>query len=230
MNAPTAKTVFITGASGNLGRAVAAAFLGRGSNVVLVDRHTPDSAPEARTLHIKADLMDASDVEHAARQAIARFDRIDVLCNLAGGFRMGPAVHETPDADWNFLLDLNAKSIVHTARAIVPSMIENGGGKIVNIAAGAGLKAASGMAAYSASKSAVIRLTEAMSAELKHKGINVNCVMPSTIDTPENRKDMPDANFAGWVSPMDLANVIAFLASDEAKAIHGAALPVNGLV
>src|SRR5258707_12799829 len=142
---------------------------------------------------------------------------------------MGPPVHETADKDWNFLLDLNARTVLHTARAVVPHMIAAGGGKIVNIGAYAAQKGAAQMGAYIASKSSVIRLTETMAAELREKNINVNCVLPTIIDTPENRKAMPDADPKRWVAPEDLAQVIVFLASDAARAIHGAALPVSGL-
>ncbi len=158
------------------------------------------------------------------------FGRIDVLCNIAGGFRMGHPVHETPEDTWELMLDLNAKSVIHTARAVVPGMIAAGYGKIVNIAALAGLAGKANMGAYSAAKSAVIRLTESMSAELRDKGINVNCILPSIIDTPQNRADMPGADPRRWVAPEALAEVVLFLASDAARAIHGAAIPVTGLV
>jgi NAD(P)-dependent dehydrogenase (short-subunit alcohol dehydrogenase family) len=138
-------------------------------------------------------------------------------------------VHETSDKDWNFLLDLNARTVLHTARAVVPHMIAAGGGKIVNVGAYAAQKGAAQMGAYIASKSAVIRLTETMAAELRDKNINVNCVLPTIIDTPENRAAMPKADPRRWVAPEDLASVIVFLASDAARAIHGAALPVTGL-
>jgi len=163
------------------------------------------------------------------RKAIQDFKRIDVLCNIAGGFRMGRPVHETTDADWNFLMDLNARTVLHTARAVVPHMIAAGGGRIVNVGAFAAQKGAANMGAYIASKSAVMRLTETMAAELREKNINVNCVLPTIIDTPANRADMPKADPKRWVAPADLANVIVFLCSDEARAIHGATLPVTGL-
>jgi NAD(P)-dependent dehydrogenase (short-subunit alcohol dehydrogenase family) len=162
-------------------------------------------------------------------QAVQRFKRIDVLCNLAGAFRMGSPVHETADKDWNFLFDVNARTVLNTARAVVPLMLKAGGGKIVNVGAYAAQKGAAQMGAYIASKSAVIRLTETRAAELRSHNINVNCVLPTIIDTPENRAAMPDADPKRWVAPQDLARVILFLASDAARAIHGAALPVTGL-
>lgn len=209
------KTVMITGAAGNLGAAVAKAFAALGANVVPVDLPT--------------NLLDQAQVDAAVKDALRQFKRIDVLCNIAGGFRMGAPVHETSDKDWNFLLDLNARTVLHTARAVVPHMIAAGGGKIVNVGAYAAQKGAAQMGAYIASKSAVIRLTETMAAELREKNINVNCVLPTIIDTPQNRAAMPDADPARWVAPADLARVIVFLSSDAARAIHGAALPVTGL-
>lgn len=220
------KTVVVTGAAGNLGRAVADAFSGLGARLVLIDLKGRGGETG---LFIPADLLDQKSIDAAVEQAIARFGRIDVLCNIAGGFRMGKPVHETADADWNFLLDLNARTVLHTARAVVPRMLAAGGGRIVNVGAFAAQKGAAQMAAYTASKSAVIRLTEAMAAELRDKGINVNCVLPTIIDTPENRAAMPKADPKRWVAPQDLAKVVVFLASDDARAIHGAALPVTGL-
>ena len=154
---------------------------------------------------------------------------IDVLANIAGGFAMGEAVHETSAETWDFLMGLNAHSVLNMARAVVPGMLQHGGGRIINIGAGAGQQGIGQMGAYSASKSVVIRLTEAMADELKHQGINVNCILPSIIDTERNRADMPDADFSAWVSPRAMAQVIAFLASEAAAPIHGAALPVSGL-
>jgi NAD(P)-dependent dehydrogenase (short-subunit alcohol dehydrogenase family) len=165
----------------------------------------------------------------SVQSAVKRVGRVDVLCNIAGGFRMGTPVHETSDKDWNFLMDLNARTVINMSRAVVPLMLKAGGGKIVNVGAFAAQKGAAQMGAYIASKSAVIRLTESMAAELREKNINVNCVLPTIIDTPENRRAMPDADPKRWVAPQALADVIAFLASDAARAIHGAAVPVTGL-
>ena len=227
-------TVIITGASGNLGRALASAFAARDARLVLIDRDggklvATYGAEDARRMHVTADLLIPAAVEAAARAAIDRFGRIDVLCNIAGGFRMGSKVHETSDADWNFLFDINARTLLHAARAVVPHMLAGGGGKIVNVGAFAAQKGVGEMGAYVASKSAVIRLTESMAAELRERNVNVNCVLPTVIDTPENRKAMPSADPRKWVAPEDLANVIVFLASDASRAVHGAAVPVTGL-
>jgi len=221
-------TVMLTGAAGNLGRAVAAAFAEAGANLVLLDLKG-NLQESDRQLFVATDLLNAESVQAAVDQAVQRFKRIDVLCNLAGAFRMGSPVHETSDKDWNFLFDVNARTVLNTARAVVPLMLKAGGGKIVNVGAYAAQKGAAQMGAYVASKSAVIRLTETMAAELRSHNINVNCVLPTIIDTPENRAAMPDADPKRWVAPQDLARVILFLASDAARAIHGAALPVTGL-
>lgn len=227
------QTVLVTGAAGNLGRALAHLLAQRGARLILLGRDGAHlrrvyGGDSERQLLQEADLLVQDQVDAAVRAAQQRFGGIDVLCNIAGGFRMGPPVHETADEDWDFLFGLNTKSVVHAARAVVPGMIAAGAGKIVNVAANSALKGVAGMAAYCASKDAVIRITEAMAAELKDKRINVNCVLPSVIDTPENRAAMPDADPGRWVSPEALAEVIAFLASDAARAVNGAAIPVVG--
>ena len=228
------QVVIITGAAGNLGRAVAAGFAQSGARRVLLDNNQAGlraafGEDRADQLSIAADLADQSALERAAGKALEKFGRIHVLCNLAGGFRMGHAVHETPADIWRLMIDLNAGSLIHMASAVVPHMIAAGSGKIVNVAAMGGLRGGANMGAYAAAKSAVMRLTESMSAELRDKNINVNCVMPSIIDTPANRADMPKADPRRWVAPSALADVILFLASERARAVHGAALPVVGL-
>ena len=161
-------------------------------------------------------------------ETIDRLGRVDVLVNTVGGFRSGTAVHETSLETWDLMLNLNARSVFIASRAVIPQMLQQGSGKIVSVAARSGLEGGKKNAAYSASKSAVIRLTESMSAELKGSGINVNCILPSIIDTPQNRQAMPRAVHRRWVKPEALADVILFLASDAAREVHGAAVPVYG--
>lgn len=228
------RTVMVTGAAGNLGRAVAAAFLSAGANLALVDRTADrlqktfgDEGP--RRLYLPTDLLDVSAVGASIAAAVKRVGRIDALCNLAGGFRMGEAVHETADRTWELMRDLNVRTLLNMVRAVVPHMIERGGGKVVNVGAYSAQKGLAQMGAYCASKSEVIRITESMAAELRDKNINVNCVLPTVIDTPENRVAMPAADPSRWVAPADLASVIVFLASDSARAVHGASVPVTGL-
>ena len=229
------RTVVVTGASGHLGRAVAAVFAERGANLALIARRKEQLAEAFASdgptrLLLAADLLKRDDLARAVATTVERFGSIDVLCNITGAFRMGEPVHELSDATLDFLLDANVRTLVNAAHAVVPVMRAGNGGRIVNVAAFAARKGAALMGAYSAAKSAVVRLTEAMDAELREHRINVNCVLPTIIDTPDNRAAMPRADPAKWVAPQDLANVIAFLASDDARAVHGAALPVTGLV
>ncbi len=232
-------TILITGASGHLGRAVAqhffSDFAGEGTRLALIDRESAALQqhfghwPGARTLQLPCDLLDAAATARAVQQAQQHFGRIDVLCNLAGGFDMGPPVHATPLDAWQRQYQLNVLTALHACQAAVPLMLAQGGGKIVNIGALAAQHGAAHMGAYTAAKAALIRLTESMAAELRGQHINVNCVLPSIIDTPDNRAAMPSADPAHWVPPAKLAAIIGFLCSDAASPIHGAALPVAGL-
>lgn len=226
------KIVAITGGNGNLGRAIARAALEGGATVALVDVNFSKDIGTAFvplsgnvTTH-KVNLLDADD----ARECFRKIGRIDALCNIAGGFAMGDPVHETPDDVWTKMMDLNTRTLINAVRAVVPGMLSRGSGKIVNVGANAALSGGANMGAYAASKSVVIRLTESMAAELKREGINVNCVLPSIIDTPQNRADMPNVDPKIWVAPADLAAVIMFLCSDASRAVHGAAIPVVNLV
>ncbi|MCL4870308.1 MAG: SDR family oxidoreductase [Anaerolineae bacterium] len=230
------QVVVITGAAGNLGAAAAAAFHQAGARLVLVDVNYDrletlygEMAEKGEALLAAVNLLDAAAVDALLSDAVTQFGRVDILLNIAGGFSMGPPLHETPPETFAFMFDLNAKTVYHTCRAAIPHMLAQKRGKIINIAARAGLEGKAKMAAYTASKSAVIRLTEAMADELKSAGINVNCILPGTLDTPRNRADMPNADFSQWVAPEDLAEVMLFLASESGRAIHGAAIPVYGL-
>ena len=227
------RTVVITGAAGNLGGALAAAFARRNADLVLVDRHVERLAtrfgPESPGRRFAAaDLASASETAAIAAQALRWFGHIDVLCNIAGGFRSGVPVHETPDEMIDALFDVNVRSMLNMVRAIVPAMLAQRGGAIVNVAALAAQKGAAGMGAYAASKAVVMRLSEAMAAELRDANIRVNCVLPGTLDTQANRAAMPDADTSKWVSLEDLAQTILFLASGAANAVQGVSLPVTG--
>ena len=230
------KVVMVTGAAGNVGRAAAVAFQAAGAKLALVDlgeERLQQTFPEFISspdhfLGNCADLTDADAVEAVVSNTIERFARIDVLVNTVGGFRAGTALHETPVETWDFLLNLNARSVYMASRSVIPHMLKHRWGKIISLAARPGLAGHANMAAYSVSKSAVIRMTESMAAELRDFGINVNCILPGTIDTPQNREATPDADHSRWVKPEALADVILFLASDAAREVHGAALPVYG--
>ncbi|SPA02269.1 3-oxoacyl-(acyl-carrier-protein) reductase FabG [Cupriavidus taiwanensis] len=222
------KTVLITGAGGNLGYAVASAFAEEGAKLVLFDRN-PSKLGEFEGSHMVCgvDLVNQSDVSENVRAAVERFGQIDVVCNLAGGFSMGSPVHESSEDDIEHLLDLNVRTLLNVVRAVAPSMIGNGGGRFINVGANSAAKGVGLMSGYCATKDMVARITESMSAELRDSNINVNAVLPSIIDTPENRSAMPDADHDRWVKPRALADVIQFLASDAARAIHGALIPVT---
>jgi NAD(P)-dependent dehydrogenase (short-subunit alcohol dehydrogenase family) len=166
----------------------------------------------------------------AVQQAVDKIGRIDAVLNIAGGFNMGPTVYETSANDWDAMFAINVTTLKNVLAAVVPKMLAQGRGAIVNVGANAALTGQANMSAYCAAKSVVMRLTESLAAEVKNRGINVNAVLPSIIDTPANRAGMPDADFTSWVSPADLASVMCFLASDAARAVHGALLPVKGLL
>jgi NAD(P)-dependent dehydrogenase (short-subunit alcohol dehydrogenase family) len=230
------KVALVTGAAGSLGQAVARQFDQAGARLALFDRaearlHAlyPEWVESRRHLLVGSiDLVDQEAVNEAVSTLVKTFGKVDVLANIAGGYRAGTPVHEIQDQEWKFMLDLNARTVLNMSRAVVPHMLKRSYGKVINIGARPGLKGVSEAGPYAASKSAVMRLTESMSAELKHKGININCVIPGTIDTPDNRNNMPDANFERWVRLEDLAKVILFLSCDSSKAIHGALIPVYG--
>lgn len=228
--------VIVTGAAGALGSAVAKYFIEQGARVAHIDysmdllaKTFPKYASDKNNLYVAADLTNRDSTFAAFESIVKNFGGIDVLANIAGGFLMGEKVHETSDKTWDFLFNLNTRSILNTSAAVVPTMQRNGGGKIINIAAGAAKQGAALMGAYVASKSAVWRLTESMALELRDNNINVNCILPGIIDTERNRADMPKADYSKWVAPLEIAKVIAFLASDDSKTVHGAAIPVVGL-
>jgi NAD(P)-dependent dehydrogenase (short-subunit alcohol dehydrogenase family) len=229
------KVVLITGAAGQVGQVVAREFAANGARLALVDRQN-DRLKEMFNTIDRALLIGAIDITRPesvatmAEKVNSELGRIDALINLAGGWRGGEPLHEVTPETWDFVMNLNAKSMFLASRAVIPFMIAQGSGKIVSVAAKSGLQGAANTSVYNASKSVIIRLTESMSAELKDKGINVNCVLPTIIDTPQNREQMPKADTSKWVTPEEIAAVLMFLASDAASAIHGAAIPVYGRV
>jgi NAD(P)-dependent dehydrogenase (short-subunit alcohol dehydrogenase family) len=228
------QVVVVTGGAGALGQAVVSWFTERGAKVAVLD-YSDDllakafPSPNSNHCYLACDLTDRDSTADAIGRVIRQFGSIDVLANIAGGFLMGDPVHETSDKTWDFLFDLNTRSVLNTAAAVIPIMVTAGSGKVVNVSARAGIAGAAAMGAYTASKASVMRLTESMALELREQGINVNAVMPSLIDTPRNRADMPDADYSKWVKPEDIAEVIGYLASPAAKAVHGACVPVDGL-
>jgi NAD(P)-dependent dehydrogenase (short-subunit alcohol dehydrogenase family) len=230
------QVVVVTGGAGNLGAAVARAFYRAGARVAVVDRRRETTAevlgsdvPEGEfCAYVAGNLLDEHSVAEMVATIHERFGRIDVLINTAGGYRAGAPLHETPTETWEFVMNLNARTVFFMSRAVIPRMLAGGRGKIVNVAARAALAGTANAGPYVASKMAVIRLTEAMADELGQRGINVNCVLPGRMDTPPNRAEQPDADFSKWVRPESMADVILFLASDLARDINGAAVPVYG--
>jgi NAD(P)-dependent dehydrogenase (short-subunit alcohol dehydrogenase family) len=229
------QVAIVTGAAGNLGRAVSLALAAKGARVALVDLEAPALAearaqlsPGSDAATFAADLVQPDAVADMVEKVQAHFGRIDILANIAGGFSMGPPLHETEDEDWDFMMNLNARTVFNCCRAVIPHLLARGGGRIVNVSARAATEGKGRMAPYCASKAAVITLTQSLAAEHKHAGINVNCILPGTLDTPQNREAMPDADHSLWVPPAALADVILFLASDAARCVTGAAVPVYG--
>jgi NAD(P)-dependent dehydrogenase (short-subunit alcohol dehydrogenase family) len=229
------KTVVVTGGLGALGRVVAETAAARGASVAALDHATQVPEGLAERLGVNAlllggiDLSAAAEAEKAMGAVKAKFGRIDALLNIAGGFQWA-TVEDGEAESWDRMVALNLKTALNASKAALPYLLQSGAGRIVNVGAQSALHAASGMGPYAASKSAVHRLTESLADELKLKGVTVNAVLPSIIDTPANRRDMPKADFDRWVAPADLAAVMLFLASDEAKAVTGALIPVTGRV
>ena len=227
------QAIVITGGFGSLGAATARAAIELGARVALIDRAPAAPADLIAELGSAAvflpgvDLADAAAAKSTVDAAQVRLQGLDALINIAGAFRWQTLADGDP-AVWDSLFTINLKTAVNTCRAAIPHLRASRAGRIVNIGAYAALNAGAGMGAYTASKAGVHRLTESLAAELKEHRITVNAILPSIIDTPANRKEMPKADFSTWVSPGSLANVILFLASEEAQDITGALLPVTG--
>ncbi|MEP4147701.1 MAG: SDR family NAD(P)-dependent oxidoreductase [Halioglobus sp.] len=217
--------IVITGAAGTLGQATARIAKEKGAHTIGLDLVDTGSMQHIDSYY-QVDLLNR-DSTAACIDGIGQFD---ALMNIAGGFAMGQNVSEPSDEQWDWMFQINVQTLRNVMISAVPSLKAQGRGKIVNVGALGALSGAGAMSAYCCAKSSVMRLTESLSEELKKDGINVNAVLPSIIDTPPNREAMPDADFNEWVAPEKLAQVICFLASDEASAVHGALLPVKGLV
>jgi len=223
------KIVVVTGASGALGKVVVASALARGAKVGAIDHAASTIKATAERIEFGGvDLTDATEAEKAIDAAASHFGKLDALINIAGGFAFETAADGDPKT-WQRMYALNVLTALNASRSAIPHLAASPAGRIVNVGAMGALQAGAGMGAYAASKAGVHRLTEALAAEWKGK-ITVNAVLPSTIDTAANRASMPDADFAKWVRPEELADVILFLVSDAASAITGALLPVNGRV
>ena len=222
------RTIAVTGGHGVLGRAVVEAALADALNVAVIDHASGLPVPDGVLEVGGVDLTDASAAEGALGAVVARFGRIDALLNIAGGFVWQTADDAEPA--WDRMFALNLKTTLNATRAALPHLKRSPEGRIVNVGANAALKSGAGMGAYAASKAGVHRLTESLAEELKSTSVTVNAVLPSILDTAQNRADMPDADPAKWVQPSDLARVMLFLGSPESRAITGALIPVTGRV
>jgi NAD(P)-dependent dehydrogenase (short-subunit alcohol dehydrogenase family) len=229
----TQRVYAITGAFGVLGAAVATAAAAQGVRLALIDfaKQPPAGLPSGD--HVLAlggvDLTDPASTHAAVDAIVAKFGGLDVLINVAGGFRW--EMHEGGDPEtWSKLFQMNVQTASNAIRASLAALKASGSGRIVNVGANGAVKAGVGMGPYAASKAGVHKLTEALAEELKASGVTVNAVLPSILDTPVNRADMPDADVSTWVTPQDLSAVILFLASEQARAVTGALVPVTGKV
>ena len=229
------KVIAITGGFGVLGSAVAELAQARGARVALIDRaETPPDGMCAAGSNVlclgSVDLTNEAQAVEAIEAITDRFGRLDALCNIAGGFAWETLEGGSIDR-WEFLYRINVKTAAVACRAALPALKSAPAGRIINVGAAGAVKAGMGMGAYAASKSGVMRLTEALAEETKaDRSLTVNAVLPSIIDTPQNRADMPDADPKTWVAPKDLAEVILFLSSEQAHAMTGALVPVTGRV
>ena len=227
------RVIVITGGFGALGGSVVEAAVAEGRKAAALDVAPAPPAALAQSVGASALLLPSVDLLslEGARRAFAaveaRFGAIDALVNIAGGFAY-ETIEDGAVETWDKMFQLNLKTTLNACKAALPYMSKSEAGRIVNVGAGPALRAGAGLGAYAASKAGVLRLTESLAEEWKPKGVTVNAVLPSIIDTPANRASMPDADFGLWVAPRDLASVILFLASDAARAVTGALLPVTG--
>ena len=235
MDALKNKIAIITGGTGALGKAITIAFLEEGAKVVctyIFDKEKKECLSltkihRDRIVFIRTDVTKEKDVSNLISNTIRKFKRVDILVNVVGGFAFS-YIKDTDEKTWDLMMNLNLKSAFLCSKYALPRMIEQNYGKIINISSRPALKGAAGVGAYSASKAGVLNLTETIADEIKAYEINVNAVLPSTIDTPANRRDMPEADFSKWVKPEEIARVIVFLSSDDSKPISGAGIPVYG--
>ncbi len=231
------KTVLITGAAGNLGNAVVNAFAERSAKLVLADRSADKleaeqerltkDYPDLEVMAVVANLSKADTVDAMFEEAASRFGHVNVVVHTVGGFSMGPKVADGDLDELRKMFELNVVPLFLTAgRGAQHMLTHDVKGKIIVVLARAALEGGAKQSAYRSSKAAAQRVMESLSLEVRDKGINVNGIMPSTIDTPPNRESMPNADFSKWVTPEQLADAIVFLASPAADALHGVSLPV----
>jgi NAD(P)-dependent dehydrogenase (short-subunit alcohol dehydrogenase family) len=223
------KVVLVTGANGGLGAHVTQAFLDAGATVIGTSRkiqQTDFSSPSFTAL--PAEISSREGAKSLADQVVARFGKLDVLAHTVGGFAGGQSIADTDDAAFQRMLDMNLNSVFHVLRATIPALRQTGNGRIIAIGSRQALEPASGVGAYSASKAAMVSLIRTVALENKDAGLTANVILPGTMDTPANRKSIPDADFSKWVQPSTVASLITWLAGDAGKDINGAVIPVYG--
>lgn len=221
------KVVVIAGGRGALGQTVTPAFAKAGARVIVIDRHAAGNA-QAADLGIDADVTDETSVARAVTQAVDRAGRLDCLVNLVGGFAAGRLADTTP-AVWNTMLSLNVTAAYLLSRAVIPHFSTQRAGRILHIAARAGQDPFPGAAAYIVAKSALMTVIRVLALELAGSGVTINGILPTTIDTPANRTSMPKADPSTWVKPEAIAEALLFLASDAARGINGALIPLGAV-
>jgi NAD(P)-dependent dehydrogenase (short-subunit alcohol dehydrogenase family) len=223
------KTALITGAKGGLGTFATRTFLAAGANVVGVSRSIQQvDFPDSRFVAVPAELTGGDAARAVVDAAIERFQHIDILVHLLGGFAGGAPVAETDDATLERMLDMNLRSAFYMLRAVIPPMRAAGSGRIVAIGSRAAIEPQPFIAAYGASKAALVSLIQSVAMENKESGVTANIILPGTMDTPSNRASNPSADFSKWVDPRQVANLALWLASDAAWQISGAVIPVYG--
>ncbi len=223
------KVVLVTGANGGLGSYVTQAFLDAGATVVGASRKIRQSdfnSPAFTAL--LAEISTATGATSLAESVVARFGRLDVVAHTVGGFAGGQSIAETDDATFQRMFDLNLNSTFYLLRAVLPEMRKTGSGRIIAIGSRAALEPGVGVGAYSASKAAMVSLIRTVALENKDAGITANAILPGTMDTPINRKAMPNADVSKWVRPANVARLIIWLAGDAGKEVNGAAIQVYG--
>jgi len=229
------RVALVTGGTGALGKAVSVDLLKSGARVAVTYRSEVEwtslksaaEVPPDKLWGMNVDLTNATAVSHLVADVVERWGRIDFLLCVAGGFAAGKS-YETSEETWDQMLNLNLKTVYLAFRSVVPVMIKQNFGRIVTTSSGAILRGGAGIAAYAVSKSAVRQLTEILADELKNCDIRVHSVMPGTMDTEANRRAMPQADFSTWVKTEDVAHVIHFLLSDDARAVRSVVVPVLG--
>lgn len=232
------KVVLVSGGTGALGQSISLDFLKSGASVIIT--YVNDSEIKSleskfgsfmkKVMLVKVNLMNEDEVKKLITKILNANDKIDILINAVGGYRAGQPVTQIDEKDWDLMMNLNLKTAFLISKHVVKEMEKQGYGKVIHVAARSGLKGSGNDAAYVASKSGILRLVESLSEEVKNDSINVNCILPSIIDTDANRQSMPDEDFSKWVSPSEISRVLLFLASEESNSINGACIPIYGTI